>query len=571
MPGVVKHALVATTPDDPAYEIRPSHWNNTHAVTLNAVGSELTGAFSNSNGLSFGLEGGGAITGSYTVPSTAGLLSNIKLSAGTLSQLRSDVTFSNANGVSFGLETNGVVTASIGAGGAPGSISAGTTRFALGEAVFSNSNGISFGLNGATVTASHNGISNVNVSAGTTSNNLSNVVFSNSNNVSFGLNGSTVTATATVVSTQGSINLSAGTTSNLASAFTFSNSNGVSFGLNASTITASVATSLTNILVSAGTTSNLRSNITFSNVNGVSFGLNAGTITASHNGLTSQSTNFLAITLGGNTAGTTTFHATNNQTIWLNGGANVTLSGNGSTITISAAAGGGGGAPTLSRWMNLIIGPGDTDNFGEAGVSFATSNATLMLIPLVPGQNLFPGNMTVSTAFIKMSGNHSVATASTAAKTYRVSLGIYTQVNSTQLSLLNSVSTSFGTGAAASNQTASYHGQRYISIHSSDWSAQPSFSQTLYYLGYWIRSSGESFALSWFGARPPYHGAQFSGTMGISSATNTSRGHFPWAGAYSVSFTTAMPNTIGPSEINKNAGSAGGFPMIIFENYASVF
>src|SRR6266850_2128392 len=68
MPATIGHVLSATTPDDPAYEIRPSHWNSDHAVTLNVVGSEVIGAFSNSNGLSFGTEAGGGITGSYTVP-----------------------------------------------------------------------------------------------------------------------------------------------------------------------------------------------------------------------------------------------------------------------------------------------------------------------------------------------------------------------------------------------------------------------------------------------------------------------------------------------------------------------
>lgn len=53
--------------------------------------------------------------------------------------------------------------------------------------------------------------------------------------------------------------------------------------------------------------------------------------------ISTQSTQFLALTLGGNSAGTSTFHATNNASLFFNGGNNITLSGNGSTITISAA------------------------------------------------------------------------------------------------------------------------------------------------------------------------------------------------------------------------------------------
>lgn len=44
---------------------------------------------------------------------TAGLISAIKVSAGTLSSNRTDLTFNNSNGVSFGLETNGIITATV--------------------------------------------------------------------------------------------------------------------------------------------------------------------------------------------------------------------------------------------------------------------------------------------------------------------------------------------------------------------------------------------------------------------------------------------------------------------------
>lgn len=74
-------------------------------------------------------------------------------------------------------------------------------------------------------------------------------------------------------------------------------------------------------------------------IGGASIGFSNGELLISGaTGLTSQSTQFLALTLGGNTAGTTTFHATNNASLFLNGGNNITLSGNGSTVTISAAA-----------------------------------------------------------------------------------------------------------------------------------------------------------------------------------------------------------------------------------------
>lgn len=148
--------------------------------------------FSNSNGVSFGLNGS-TITASV-------LPSSINISAGTTSNNLTAVTFSNANGVSFGLNGS-VVTASAAVGStAPGGIAAGTQTATSGTVVFSNSNGVTFGMSGSSrITASFSvatSLTAINLSAGTTSNNLSAIVFSNSNNVSFGLNGSTVTATA---------------------------------------------------------------------------------------------------------------------------------------------------------------------------------------------------------------------------------------------------------------------------------------------------------------------------------------------------------------------------------------
>jgi len=104
-------------------------------------------------------------------------------------------------------------------------------------------------------------------------------------------------------------------------------------------ITTATQSSMT---VSDAATSGTLARLAFTNLNGVTLSLSTGaagshTIVGSHNAITSQSTQFLALTLGGNTAGTTTFHATNNASLFFNGGNNVTLSGNGSTVTISAA------------------------------------------------------------------------------------------------------------------------------------------------------------------------------------------------------------------------------------------
>src|SRR5262247_645648 len=47
---LVTHSLSATTPDDPNYEIRPSHWNEAHVQQLTITGNTAgQSTFSGSN------------------------------------------------------------------------------------------------------------------------------------------------------------------------------------------------------------------------------------------------------------------------------------------------------------------------------------------------------------------------------------------------------------------------------------------------------------------------------------------------------------------------------------------
>ena len=129
---------------------------------------------------------------SYLTAAPGGGITNIKVSAGTLSAFRSDISFNDSNGISFGLATNGVITGTV------------DTYTAV---TFSNSNGVSFGIAGSVVTATVKTdylttamqsnaatISNIRVSAGAGNNLLSAMTFANSNNISFGINASTLTA-----------------------------------------------------------------------------------------------------------------------------------------------------------------------------------------------------------------------------------------------------------------------------------------------------------------------------------------------------------------------------------------
>src|SRR5580692_2077506 len=118
--------------------------------------------FSNSNGVTFGLNASTVTASIPNIPSTAGLISAINVSAGTTSSNISAITFSNKNGISFGFDGTNLTGTVATNYQSPGAY--------LTTAMQSNA---------AT-------ISNINISGGTTSSNVSAVTFNNSNGVSFG-------------------------------------------------------------------------------------------------------------------------------------------------------------------------------------------------------------------------------------------------------------------------------------------------------------------------------------------------------------------------------------------------
>lgn len=195
----------------------------TSSASLNSI------VFSNSNGVSFGLNGS-TITGSHNGLTSQ---SNQAISAANGSFTFQTATFADSNGVSFSTGTQGIYATvktdylttarasndavglntaqtnvtwtvnssgiSINAGGYAGTGYTSTTTGGTAIVGTHNTAGLSIGVPNFLTTAMQSNaatISNINLSAGTTSNNLSAFVASNSNNVSFGLNGSTLTATA---------------------------------------------------------------------------------------------------------------------------------------------------------------------------------------------------------------------------------------------------------------------------------------------------------------------------------------------------------------------------------------
>lgn len=420
MPITVSHQLSMTTPDNPAYENRPSHWNQSHAFTANMTGSEISGAFSNANGFSFGLNGGGAVTGSYTVPSTAGLISAVNVSAGTTSNNATAFTFADAGGVSFGMNGSVITASAPAAGGGLTNIrvSAGTTSNLLSAMTFSNSNGITFGLDAGTLTASHNALtsqSNQRITAANGGFDFQTLSFSNLNGISFGTSaGSAITASHNAITTGRASNdgiglntaqsnvtwtvnssgLSldargyAGTGTSATNASITLNSNGLAISVaapggggnfsagvsnvgntggdtgvtgtrlvfvgsqnitlnqatdaNGATISISGgagAAGNTGFISAGGATASLGT-VVYSNSNGVSFGVNGQTVTASHNGITQQSTQPVAVSgaNGSYAFSTLSFSNANGISFGTSAGSAVTASHNALTSQSNQAA-----------------------------------------------------------------------------------------------------------------------------------------------------------------------------------------------------------------------------------------
>jgi hypothetical protein len=373
MPGTISHALSMTSPNDPLYENQPKHWNSSHLVTLNLVGSEVSGAFGNAGGVTFGYDG-----------------TNVTAAAGT-------------------------------AAPSPVNISAGTTSNNLGSIVFGDSNGISFGLGTgassrsitATVKTDYlTSQSNQNALAGNGNFNFQTLSFSNANNFTFATSaGSAIVGSYTVPTvTNSSWTVSDAASSATVGRLAFTNLNGITLSLSTGaagshTIVGShnALTSQSNQALSASNGSFTFQTAAFSNANGVTFGTSAGSIvsasvktdyagtgTSATNASITLNTAGLAISvaapgaaaennainlLGANTAGNTT--ATGSTIGW--SGVNLTFSGtNNSQVVVS-----GPGTSSLSAtgYVSLSVN-GSTISIGAPSMAVSNSAGSFLFTTL---------------------------------------------------------------------------------------------------------------------------------------------------------------------------------------------
>ena len=174
--------------------------SNSNNVTFGLNGSTITASASypgqtsfqlnNGNGITFGTNGS-TVTASHNGLTTAAATNHSHGNPTLALNNISGTTASASNGFTLSLSANGAVAAS----GSNGSSVFNTLSFG-------NLNGLSFYLSNGSIVGSYtdagagSGIDYVRVSAGTTHNDISNLSFANSNGVSFGINGSTITASA---------------------------------------------------------------------------------------------------------------------------------------------------------------------------------------------------------------------------------------------------------------------------------------------------------------------------------------------------------------------------------------
>lgn len=542
----------------------------------------------NLNGLSF-YSSNNSIVGSYTVPT------------------QTQFVLSNSNGVSFG--TNGsTVTASVRtdyqssgaylttARASNDAVGLNTALTGNGVAWTVNSSGLSLNVPAFLTTAMQSASSSVFAKTGFTSastagsdiaatlntNGLSvgmpkylttaqptgaYLTTARASNDGVGLNTAITNGTWTVNSSGISLNLSNHLTTAMASnrGTDFVQATAAFNGTNASGTIASNGISISvaapggggALAASASNGSFTFSTLGFSNANNVTFGTSAGSIiTASVAAPGAAAENNWVNLLGANTAGNTTVSG---STIGVSG-INLTLSGtNGSAWNISAPA-----TSSLSATGQVSISTnGSTISIGVPNQVYESRYNEFKESPMVVGQqgqatlhvqpwiipNLHMDRVIIHVVFSNSSN-------SSGSGTFSNWVGIYTN-NASTLSLLASASISNAvtmSGTAGSYSQFGGFRQRSIGL-------TQTLTEGMYWIGMINRSTTGGANMSYSQVLNSQINSNFSGEFGVASAATKalSLGF----GVYTAS-TTALPNSIGFTQINGTASLALRPPSIYF-------
>lgn len=402
----------------------------------------------NSNGITFGMSGSTRITASHNGLTTARASND----AVGLNTAQTNVTWTvNSAGISLNagaylttaMQSNAVTLSNI-------RVSAGTTSNLLSALTFANSNGLSFGINASTITGSHNGLTTARAS-----------------NDGIGLNTAQTNVTWTVNSSGLSFNAAgyAGTGTTFAGANISASMTLNSNGLNLSASVAAGGGGGVTPVASASNGSFSFTTLAFSNANNVTFGTSAGSIiTASVAAPGAAAENNAINLLGANTAGNTT--ATGSTIGW--SGVNLTFSGtNASQVVVSAPATSSLSATGIVRistnGSTISIGAGRTISgmvlapFGGLGAPMPFAQSSISL-----GQNsvyFYPVQiedyLTLDHVRMPVIITHSSSGAASVQKGQTYRFGIYTRNATNNTIYTQQWSTSY-TMAASHNSSVSW-------------------------------------------------------------------------------------------------------------------
>lgn len=213
----------------------------------------------------------------------------------------------------------------------------------------------------------------------------------------------------------------------------------------------------------------------------------------------------------------------------------------------------GKNTPQLVNWQRGVGAP------GSQGI--ATVNGSFSVFPIQPHGNAFPGDITASTMAFALSYNFTNTSGNPTAvwsSSYRV--GVYT-INGSTLSLLNSASGTWGNTAATSNASTLFQGARLLTVHSSQWSSAPVFTQGgRYYMAIQFLSAATTTNLSVMQAG--VHMTTMSGIVASPASTGTQMRPF---GAFQGLFnatTNAVPGSIAESQLTGMSSNAFPSPWL---------
>lgn len=567
--------------------------------------------FSNSNGVSFGLNAG-VITASYNGLTSQ---SNQALSASNGSFAFQTAGFSNANGVTFGTSAGSIMTASVNTSYAASNHSHGNPTLNLTNisgTTASASNGLTLSLSAAAQSVQTQNVHNFTLAGNSTSAGAGyaqissgTLTLAGGNNITLSQNGNAITisggaggaggvaiANSQATYTSGTINLLEG-----GGAITIASTTGQKYNFSVPaqsslSVTGALSISRNASTISIGVPAFSAGMSNIGNTQGTSGTASNQIIFAGGNNITlSQSTgvggNTVSIIGGAGGGGGGGIALANSQTTYTSGTANLAVAGGAMTIASTTGQSLNFSVPATSSLSatgivsiatnggTISIGasvPKNTMDYYQNMDRGATSTvavpfASMMLQRLNQENDLFAANLTANTVLINMTANMT-ATSLSSAHTVSASIGIYSD-NITNISLLNSASTTWTLGAATNN-TASYHGPRWLSFVSSQWSSAPVFSQGGdYVFGIIVRSSSYAPPISFYGQNY-MQSNQRSGVMGSSIATNATMAQGNYWNA--VVNTAALPASVAASQAVRNNASAVFIPHIILNNrYSGTF